>query len=221
MSGNIQAQLAQVRDLARSVVILTFNEDCANFDGRVQGEARIEGTDEEVADVDVCGGVWSPFGFPRKDDTWIGLAMGTGLTDVYAMCPLTSFGGDDIPDSSTTVAAWTPPSGVEARVRARGSDVTLESDRAIHAVSTEFSATVGALKLEMKGGKVTIGNAAVELLETLSKTLGFIADTNRDLGAALVTTLIGPQPIITAPLFLARQLQIETLKVLFDQSLKG
>lgn len=217
------AQLNRIRDEARTCVLMVCTADADVTDGRVEVDVDILGYDDEETIAWVAGGVRGPFGLPRSGELWFGALLGSGLNEAVALVPLTRFDSTDLPISELGVTSWTPPVGEEIRIETRDAGVRLTSAEAIDfSASDSIRFQLGGLSVEMtSAGKLKMGKSSVEVVDALSKTLGFLSDTLRDLAATQVVTLLGPQPLITAPLFTARQLTVTSLKTLIDTHLKG
>lgn len=209
------ADIRRLEDLSRIIVVMSIEEDATVVDDRVEVDVDLLGYDDEATVAEVCGGLRAPFGLPRAGELWIGAVAGQGLNDAYAMLPLTRFDSDDLPIQDPDVAFWTPPIGEQIEVLAREAGVNIKADEAFTSTSKTLKFNVGGLALEFTAaGKVKLGNATADVVGILDQGLGFIEDTMRDLTATQVVTLLGPQPLLTAPLFATRQAQVIAARVI-------
>lgn len=77
--------------------------------------------------------------------------------------------------------------------------------------------TGAGAKLELTAeGRVGLGNDAGELLEQVSKSLQKAESICQNAASAVVATVLGPQPLSTAPLFTKLQLELVAIRTIID-----
>lgn len=230
---SVLADLQKLGDLAREIAIFKVLELAESDGSRIDVTVQVQGRDEEETIADVCGGGRSPYGLPTVGEEWIGVLIGEGLDDAYLIAPIMPFDdGSAAPRIAAGVTAWTPPTGDDLQVLARGGsleletadggDVTITSDsRIIQDSMSSYTVdaggtirfTVGGLTFDMTtGGKVSLGSATADVVDILWKNTDYLFKTCTTLSTSTTVTLLGPQPLTTGAVFAQYAVQLGLLR---------
>jgi hypothetical protein len=223
-TGKIAAQLRRLKREAESFALCVLLEDGAEDDGRISAQIDILGKPDENPIAELLGGRRAPYGIPRQGELWLCAILGDSLEEVFLLLPLAPYdGADDLPITEAGKTIWAPPRGEDIQVMAREGAFYLEADKLAEIKASQgITLEVGPLKVEMKpSGKISIGNASAEVLQTISDSLRYQIQTLTTLSQTQVLTLIGPQTLTTSAVFTSIQLEIVTAKAIFDATLKG